>query len=481
MPKLTMPNTPIKIESPTSDFIDHLNSNNRILFSGAFGIGKTFFLEHFFEIQEIKDKYNVFHLFPINYQIASNEDIFELIKYDILTHLFNFDWVKINSEQFSKLLVAQSFLLNNGVNIASKIMKCIPVIDKVGKAIETFTNIHKDFVKYKNCVNENDNRLITEFFAHFEQKKGSIYEFDVISEFISDKLANCNSGIEEDKQRENVLVIDDLDRIDPEHIFRLLNVFSAHTDRGDGTNKFGYDKIIFVCDVQNIRNIFAAKYGQHTDFSGYIDKFYSTEIFYFNNKIAIFEYIREIMYRHIDIAKNHNNGFLYYEIESIRDILVMFIDGGVINLRQLISNVTDLKDKRQSTGIIKYYYYCGYSIILTCLKILGGQKDVLLNAVKNASLPMDYEYHNIHIDQIITLLLPISIDDFLTKAKNNESCVFRKNDINIEFKLKMEHSDNARFGSIYAETVSTFSNDFNTLQTIFIEAINILDSKGLLK
>jgi len=480
MPELTIPNTTIKIDNPTYNFIEHLDSNNRILFSGTFGIGKTFFLKHFFEIPEIKEKYNVFHLFPINYQIASNEDIFELVKYDILTQLLNFNWIKINNKQFSKLLVAQSYLLNNGVNIASKIMKCIPIIDKVGKAIETFTNIHKDFVEYNNRINENDTTLIADFFAHFGQKKGSVHEFDVISELISDNLANCNDGIEEEKHRENVLIIDDLDRIDPEHIFRLLNVFSAHTDRGDGTNKFGYDKIIFVCDVQNIRNIFAAKYGQHTDFSGYIDKFYTSEIFYFDNKDAIFEYVREIMSKHIHIAKNHLNGFLYYEVESIRDILFMFIDGGVFNLRQLFSNVTDLKNKKQKTGTIKYYYYCGYSIIVTCLKILGGQKDVLLNAVKNASLPMDYEYHNIHIDQIITLLLPISIDDFLTKAKNNETCFFRKNGIDIEFKLKIEHSGSIRNGAIYAEPVTPIPNDFNTLQAIFIEAINILDNKGFL-
>ena len=103
----------IRIDEPTSEFLKHLESNDRILFSGAFGIGKTFFLKHFFNSPKMKEKYNVFHLFPINYQIASNEDIFELIKYDILYHLLGTDWINIDNEKFPKLLVAQTYLLNN--------------------------------------------------------------------------------------------------------------------------------------------------------------------------------------------------------------------------------------------------------------------------------------------------------------------------------------------------------------------------------
>ena len=67
----------INIDAPASDFSEHLNSSKRILFSGAFGIGKTFFLENFFKSQAMNEKYNVIHLSPVNYQISSNENIFE--------------------------------------------------------------------------------------------------------------------------------------------------------------------------------------------------------------------------------------------------------------------------------------------------------------------------------------------------------------------------------------------------------------------
>ncbi len=52
--------------------------------------------------------------------------------------------------------------------------------------------------------------------------------------------------------KEVVRILDDLDRIDTEHIFRLLNVFVAQVDvvgKGENDNKFGFDKVIFVCDT----------------------------------------------------------------------------------------------------------------------------------------------------------------------------------------------------------------------------------------
>ena len=68
-------------------FKEHIEieSNNKIVFSAPFGIGKTYFLRKFFG--ENVNKYEVFHLFPINYRIASNEDVIDFLKYDILRML----------------------------------------------------------------------------------------------------------------------------------------------------------------------------------------------------------------------------------------------------------------------------------------------------------------------------------------------------------------------------------------------------------
>lgn len=53
--------------------------------------------------------------------------------------------------------------------------------------------------------------------------------------------------------------------MDPEHIFRILNVFSAHfgddLDADFSHNKFGFDKVLLLCDYDNIKNIYHHFYG----------------------------------------------------------------------------------------------------------------------------------------------------------------------------------------------------------------------------
>lgn len=56
--------------------------NNNIIFSGVFGIGKSYFLNKFFN-EFHKDEYIGIFLSPVSYSVASNEDIFEYIKVDV--------------------------------------------------------------------------------------------------------------------------------------------------------------------------------------------------------------------------------------------------------------------------------------------------------------------------------------------------------------------------------------------------------------
>ena len=78
----------ISIEKTSDRFALHLSvaGNLRIIFSGKYGFGKSYFLENFFRRYE--DKYYTVFLSPVNYVISGNEDIFELIKADILKSLF---------------------------------------------------------------------------------------------------------------------------------------------------------------------------------------------------------------------------------------------------------------------------------------------------------------------------------------------------------------------------------------------------------
>lgn len=74
----------IDITAKLEDFYRHLSEPDvdRTIFSAKFGDGKTVFLNQFRE--KYSDKYDFYTLYPVNYQIAPNEQVMEYIKRDIL-------------------------------------------------------------------------------------------------------------------------------------------------------------------------------------------------------------------------------------------------------------------------------------------------------------------------------------------------------------------------------------------------------------
>ncbi|RIJ49473.1 hypothetical protein D1614_08005 [Maribellus luteus] len=278
----------IPIDKIKSDFQTFLtpHHNRRIIFSGAFGIGKTHFLNEFFKE---KEEYFPVFLRPINYSLLSNEDVFKFIKYDILAQLIQNEKFEVgdsfdfSAEEYTKYYVGQNgfSILFNLLKYAPKVGAFIKASEKLGILVEKFRNGLKE-------INSNaELKMLKEFGEQAENH--FLYENDGVTDFISEILNKLvTPENQEDGNKSKVLIIDDLDRLDPEHIFRLFNVFSAHFDqvhyyenKEGNDNKFGFDKIIFVCDIENIRKIFAHKYGSEVDFSGYIDKFYSTTIYRF--------------------------------------------------------------------------------------------------------------------------------------------------------------------------------------------------------
>jgi hypothetical protein len=313
--------------------------NRRIIFSGPFGIGKTYFLNEFFKEKE--DEYFSIFLRPVNYSLLSNEDIFKLLKYDILVQIIKDENFKFEEEfDFTKTEYLKYFLKENRFLILKNLLKALPKIRNVVSAAE---ELEKLYSKYKEGLNKINSSKELEMLKTFQQDSESSFllEYDEVSEYISSKLDElANSKIEGKSKLQKVLIIDDLDRLDPEHIFRLFNVFSAHFDQvhyyensNGNDNKFGFDKIIFVCDIENIRKIFHHKYGEGTDFSGYIDKFYSKEIFFLFHK-DIFEQV---------IKPHFENRFSFFSEQNrlveTNELLVILLDllfeGGELSIREL--------------------------------------------------------------------------------------------------------------------------------------------------
>jgi hypothetical protein len=329
----------IQIEDLFSKFEEHLSikGNKRILFSGKFGIGKTYFLKEFFNNK--KDKYEYYHLFPLNYQISQNEDIIEFLKYDILVEILKNNKNIFKKEDYSGFFDLQCLLYSWGKNNSEKIFNTgISLILKLGRPLQEIYGLIKIFWEFKKQIEEGEKSITDNFFERIEQKK--ITETDYISEIIKEKIK------EQSGKKESILVLDDLDRLDPEHIFRILNVFSAHFDLNNEEllNKFGFDKIIIVADYSNLKSIFHHKYGENTDSSGYFNKFFSVEVFQFKNeeiiKKTIEQLILEFQIKDEEIKKNiKQEGFIKIIIEDVLKRALELDGKEKINMWQLLKGV----------------------------------------------------------------------------------------------------------------------------------------------
>lgn len=346
----------------------------RIFFSGKYGVGKTKFLERFFE--EKKEEYLKIHLYPVNYQISTNEDIINLLKYDILVELFEKYGEYFKTSQNIPWYVSLTNCISqkNTNDILSgtlDILEVIPVMGRLGKPLKTLLNIDKDFQKFKSMYQKGEKDLAREYLSKI--KPDDITETDIISQLIKNKIQEIKGD------KKSVLIIDDLDRLDPEHIFRILNILSAHFDQ-DGDNKFGFDYIIIVGDYNNIQSIFHHKYGKDADFDGYIDKFYTVKPFEFDNRKALLNELDIIIekYQRDDLSKDFST-YMYILLE---DILRNSINIKAINLRELLKNI----NLKSLTAVQKYSNIPRKSahiiIVVDILIDIFGTKEKLIQVIE---------------------------------------------------------------------------------------------------
>lgn len=316
----------IPLDVPKSDFERFLahERNKRIFFSGKFGIGKSFFLQHFFEAN--KDTYDAYHLYPARYQISSTENIIELLKYDILV-----EFLKLHPDVFEgkepkgikesfKLFAAFckdkgsiNGFLKTSIETGEGLLALSPdpffqVLGKLGRPLNDLLAIDKDFQEFKKKHLSGQKEAIEKFLKEIATEVDSIAT-DYVSQFLRTKIEESKG----DKKR-SVLVLDDFDRIDPEHIFRILNVLSAHMENEED-NKFGFDHIVIVGDINNIESVFHHRYGESAEFWGYFDKFFTVKPFYFDNSKAISERIPSLLQQ------------IQHEDPNFKDALG---DGGII-------------------------------------------------------------------------------------------------------------------------------------------------------
>ncbi|WP_375437659.1 P-loop NTPase fold protein [uncultured Hymenobacter sp.] len=382
----------IEIDSPQKAFEQHLNKNERIIISGPFGIGKTYFLKEFFKART--DDYITITLRPINYSISSNDDIIQLIKYDIIYELLlhNDKYELFNTNAIPDNVTRDYFISINFGDVLDKFVTSINKIDKstldLAKHIHGLYNEYESFKK-RHSDALNDFKILEQFNFYFTNKIGSLYENDFISELI-------NNSIQKLKQHNKkiVLIIDDVDRVDPEHIFRLINVLGAHLDVRENENKFLFNKTIPICDIKNIKGIFRHKYGPKVDFDGYIDKFYSDDIFYYSNLEATISWLE-----YSDRIKSFHNREKANTYSFLFAILSILSKNNILNLRSLMKINLETSDVGKSlANSNKDHNLDGllFLEIFFILKNIFQDTNSLIERLKTIADNDEMEYNNLN-------------------------------------------------------------------------------------
>ncbi|GAB6960590.1 hypothetical protein JCM15754A_19250 [Prevotella aurantiaca JCM 15754] len=402
-------------------FYHHLNEAtiDRTIFSARFGDGKTEFLKQFKE--KYQNEYDFYTLYPVNYQIAPNEQIMEYIKRDLLFQLILNNKIEQGIE-IPDSIAFQWYLCNNSFDIIRKCMKFAPsligtmsqyqeVLVGVTVLAETIIKQYQKFKDYEKEINNDESKKALDFVEKFNNKVGGIYELDPISWLIAKSITDENG-------KTSVLIIEDLDRIEPAHLFRILNIFSAHIDRQyllsdqviteDGKeksidelqNKFGFKKIIFVMDAEATKAIYEKFYGNY-NYNGYISKFISKRIFEYSITETARRRLSEHIYHECGIDRETMFEALTDEIKilglSVRDI-VRVLDGFTNSYRKEVVKITDDVQFLSDTPLVK---------ILAILSRLGVKRNNMPKVIQKIKPN----------EEIIRLLSSFALDkSFITKA-----------------------------------------------------------------
>ena len=287
----------IDVEPICRQFKQYIEIDNRCILSAKFGDGKSYFLNQF--TQMYSKEYLFITIYPVNYQVMGNGEIFELIKRDILLRLLSEKAIINRKINYAKSFKSAYYLSQNYEEVFGNLIQIIPQFNfcgldiNLGNICKGIKSISDGYKEWEKKINETEEEKADKFIKDFNYRKGSINEFDTISQLIY----NIISDYKKSSKKEVVLIIEDLDRIDPAHIFRILNVFSAHFDNNSygEDNKYNFDKIITVCDYNNIKNIYHHVYGEKTDFIGYISKFSNREPFHY----SLVKYVKDYILCHL--------------------------------------------------------------------------------------------------------------------------------------------------------------------------------------
>jgi len=284
------------------------------------------------------------------------------------------------------------------------------------KIYEQLKKLKNGFDEFHSQFQKDDFKSVVSYLKSKTNDKGHIYEEDFFTELIRLLLDKLKESDKEEKK--TVLIIDDLDRLDPDHIFRLLNIFSAHIDFAgvDNNNKFDFDKVLLVCDYSNIKNVFVHRYGPSAEFNGYIDKFYSS-VYWFDSSSHINKIIGKYL-NEIDVGVGYDFFTQDHCIGGhIRYIIHSLIKFNLLNFREILGydKAYNLKSGRDliieksslDSSLLQRFDFNSIPIIHFLLDFFNNDSSLLdkVDRAGEREIKKEYERHDEDARQKISELL----------------------------------------------------------------------------
>lgn len=380
---MTMDEFVIDITESLVDFKHMLDSDSRVVLSSGFGGGKTYFIDQF--KKAYSSEYYFLTLYPTNYVISDNESVLEYIKRDICFQIAKDFCIEEDKIDFKGIL--NDLLEELSIDDLLLVLSLIPALQPIVlPLLANRNNKSKSNPKLFGIFSKN--KYTSDKYIKSFEKAGSIYDNDVFTKFIKRILESFRKV----DHKKTVLIIEDMDRIDPGHMFNILNIFGSHIDRHfiDSTdttqNKFGFDKLITVMSFDNCRNLYENKYGESVDFEGYITKFLSSKPFKYSITSSARNMVAEKLYSllYLDIEKDMD---VLNEIKrkldhfSVRDLERIYLFNPETIIRETpFFDINGLKVSRKSNLLRIYAYEEMYDISLLCFVDLHQSRNEMSNA-----------------------------------------------------------------------------------------------------
>lgn len=393
----------IPVDDAMQRFEDHLLSHDRVVLSAKFGDGKTFFLNKFKEkcMIDAESPFVFITLYPVNYQVLGNKDIFELIKHDVLLQILQAGIIDVNYEVTDRMafeFYVQSHFCTVGESFFAMLKSC-GADDMVTKAFfAAFKSVNwlkslKDKVgEFKKEIDQA--AFLDNYLSTFDED--SVYENDIITKIIRDNIKTY----QEKYGKRVVLVIEDMDRLDPAHLFRIMNVFSAHMDYGyrsmqpiDSSlvgNKFGVSNVVFVMHEKNTEALFHHFYGECADYDGYMSKFYNKDIFRFSLAEEKENYALALISEETGLGEERINEYFdkgFLAAKTMRQIIF-----AMDKIEEQFYSIRVMEDIRPNPQILK---------LIVIAKRLGVSNDKIISVVVKHFKDLDRFY----VDRLLPLIV----------------------------------------------------------------------------